>query len=110
MNVMLCISSGGEYRLAGGRSGPAPQGDATHLGIRPEHIQLAPKGRGACDGVVDLVEYLGADTFLVIDCGELGRVTVRLKDEDALPAGAETGLHFEPAHTVFFDSEGLAAR
>ncbi|MEM1076920.1 MAG: ABC transporter ATP-binding protein [Pseudomonadota bacterium] len=111
MNVMPCTTSGGAFQLEGGRGG-AFAGDqaATHLGIRPEHITLGPSGTGACDGRVDVVEYLGADTLLVIDCGPLGRVTARVIGDTDLTPGADVGLSFDPEKLSFFGADGLAIR
>ncbi|NIZ09117.1 ABC transporter ATP-binding protein [Pseudooceanicola sp. HF7] len=110
MNVLPCTSSGGTWQLEGGRGAPgAPEG-AQHLGIRPEHITLLPAGQGACDGTVDVVEYLGADTFLLVDCGTLGRLTVRVIGDTALQPGDSCGLGFDSDWLSFFDADGLALR
>ena len=70
MNVLPCGHAPGEFTLQGGRGGPyAGAGTPTKLGIRPEHITLGAKGTGHCDGVVEVVEYLGADIFVFVDCG-----------------------------------------
>ena len=83
MNVMPCTTEGGSYALPGGRGGAFHGGDspASHLGIRPEHITLGAPGTGQCDGRVDVVEYLGADSFVVLDCGDLGQINVRVVGE-----------------------------
>jgi len=109
MNVMPCTTGDGAYTLSGGRGGPYP-GDrpAFQLGIRPEHITLGAPGTGACDGVVDVIEYLGADTLLVIDCGPEGRVTVRVIGDTELAPGDPVGLSFDAARLSFFDGAGLA--
>jgi multiple sugar transport system ATP-binding protein len=79
MNILPCTTDGGSYTVQGGRGG-AYRGDedAVQLGIRPEHITLGAPGDGQCDGTIDVVEYLGADSFLVVDCGPLGQITVRI--------------------------------
>jgi len=108
MNVLPCTTNAEGYRLPGARGGPY-SGDhaAVQLGIRPEHIELGSKGDGQCDGVVDLVEYLGSDSFLVVECGELGKITVRITGDIDIKAGATVGLHFDPTRLSFFDAEGL---
>lgn len=83
---------------------------AAHLGIRPEAISIGPKGEGALDGVVDVAEYLGADIFLIVDCGAAGQLTVRTDGESALRPGDEVGLSFTPEKRHFFDADGLAIR
>ncbi len=72
MNVLPCVTSRGQFQLDGGRGGPFDRtGDATQIGIRPpEHIDLlSPPGEGQCDGTVDVVEYLGADSYVIVDAG-----------------------------------------
>ena len=108
MNVMPCEMKGDEFHLAGGRGGPGRAG-AVHLGIRPEHITLGSAGSGQCDGTVDVIEYLGADTFVLCDCGPLGQINVRIAGESTLEPGAAVGLTFEPGRIAFFDKDGMAA-
>ena len=109
MNVMPCNTSDGAYVLDGGRGGKFG-GDhaAVSVGIRPEHIQLVKPGKGQCDGKVDVLEYLGADTFVIVDGGALGQITVRLSGDADLKPGAPVGLDFDAGQTHFFDAEGLA--
>ncbi|MGC8201662.1 ABC transporter ATP-binding protein [Aliiroseovarius sp. PTFE2010] len=107
MNIMSCSASGGQYTLWGGRGGTGPNG-AVKLGIRPEHITLGTPGDGQADGVVDVAEYHGSDTFLIIDGAELGRITVRVVGNTGLRDGDRVGLTFAPEHTHFFDAQGLA--
>ncbi|MEL6677066.1 MAG: ABC transporter ATP-binding protein [Pseudomonadota bacterium] len=87
-------------------SAPPPAG-ASALGIRPEHIALVAPDAGNAGGVVDVIEYLGADTFVIIDCGPLERLTVRLKPGERVEVGQSVGLSFDPATTHFFDADGL---
>jgi len=111
MNVMPCTVRNGAFALEGGREGAAPNADgALHLGIRPEAITLGEPGSGHVDGVVDLVEYLGADNFLVVDCGALGKLTVRADGEEVIRVGDAVGLAFTDGKTHFFDPEGQALR
>ena len=111
MNVLPCTVSGGAFSLEEGRSGPAPGADgAVHLGIRPEAIALGQPGTGNLDGVVDLVEYLGADNYLVVDCGAAGKLTVRAGGEEVIHVGDQVGLSFAEDKTHFFDPDGLALR
>lgn len=111
MNVLPCTVSGGAFSLEEGRSGPARGADgAVHLGIRPEAIALGQPGTGHLDGVVDLVEYLGADNYLVVDCGAAGKLTVRAGGEEVIHVGDQVGLSFAEDKTHFFDPDGLALR
>jgi len=111
MNIMDCEAEGGSYSLPRARGG-SYSGDhaAVQLGIRPEHITLGEAGTGQCDGTVDVVEYLGADTFVIVDCGQLGQVTVRVLGDDGHAPGDTIGLTFAPDALHFFDAEGLVVR
>ncbi|MFQ5623184.1 MAG: ABC transporter ATP-binding protein [Paracoccaceae bacterium] len=109
MNVLPCSTAGGKFTLEGGRGGAyGRSGAAVHLGIRPEAIGVVAEGEGHCDGTVDVAEYLGADTFLIVDCGTLGKLTVRASGETVLRPGERIGLAFDPAKLHFFDDGGLA--
>ncbi|QPH52278.1 ABC transporter ATP-binding protein [Pontivivens ytuae] len=109
MNVLPCRTNGTTFALEGGRSGTyAGDRPATHLGIRPEHITPAAEGEGHCDATVDVLEYLGADTFIIADAGPLGQITVRTAGEATLEPGQRIGLTFGEERTHFFDAEGLA--
>jgi multiple sugar transport system ATP-binding protein len=92
---------------AGLRLDDAPAA-AVHLGIRPEAIDLVDPGQGQIDGVVDVAEYLGADTFLIVDTDGAGKLTVRTDGETALRPGATVGLHFQHDRRHFFAADGLA--
>jgi multiple sugar transport system ATP-binding protein len=63
---------------------------------------------GQIDGTVDVVEYLGADTYLIINCGALGQVTVRAGGESALEPGTQVGLAFAQDKLHYFDDNGNA--
>jgi len=111
MNILPCSVSGGEYHLEDGRSGAAPGKDgAVKLGIRPEAIEIVAPGTGDLDGRIDLVEYLGADTFLIVDCGGAGKLTVRVDGEAEHRNGEQVGLSFASGKLHFFDPEGQAIR
>ena len=107
MNVVPCTADAGRYRLEGGRGGVFEgAGEPAHLGVRPEHISICEPGRGQCAGRVDVIEYLGADTFLVVECGGLGALTVRVPGEARFGHGASVELEFAHEHCHFFDRQG----
>ncbi len=107
MNVLPCTTSGQNYTPAGGRNGQfGGASPATQVGIRPEHISVGDSGSGQCDGIVDVVEYLGADTFILFDCDDAGPINVRISGESDLTVGQSVGLSFDPSRTVFFDDAG----
>ena len=107
MNILACTTEGGQYRLPAGGTGPFG-GDraAVKLGVRPEHITLTEPGSGQASGIIDLAEYQGADTMLVVDCGADGKLTVRVSGDTQVATGDRVGLVFPPERVSFFDSEG----
>ncbi len=111
MNILPCTVSDGRFALPGGGGGPVTGADGgTQLGIRPEAITLGEAGAGHVDGVVDVTEYLGADAFLIVDCGEPGKLTVRTDGETPLRPGDTVSLNFDDRKLHFFTSDGHALR
>ncbi|MCI5078070.1 ABC transporter ATP-binding protein [Oricola sp.] len=111
MNILPCTTGGGEYRLPGHGNGPFDRGDgkgAVKLGIRPEHIDLTEPEGAVCRGRVEVLEYLGADTYLYLDCGEVGQLIVRTDDVPDDIRGKTVGLAFEPKRLHFFDAADQA--
>ena len=85
-------------------------GTAVSVGARPEHIDLVAEGSGNVQGTVDVLEYLGADTFVILSCGEAGQVTVRVNGDTTYKPGDKVGLAFTPELVHAFDKAGLAVR
>ncbi len=81
---------------------------AAKVGIRPEHIEIGAPGEGLLDGTIDVLEYLGADTFLIVDAGAAGQVTVRTDGDTVLKEGEKIGLIAPADRLHFFGSDGLA--
>lgn len=108
MNVVPCSVSGSHYQLDGGRQGDYPyqHANAVQMGIRPEHLSLTKAGDGVCDGQVEVVEYLGSDTFVLIDCAGLGQISVRVIGDADVKTGDRVGLVPDPARVLFFDENG----
>ena len=106
MNVLPCQTRGGRFTLEGGRGGDfAGDHAAVKVGIRPEHIQIGAEGEGMMDGTVDVLEYLGADTYLIVDGGPLGQVTVRTDGDTPVREGDRIGLIAPPERLHFFDAD-----
>ena len=92
---------------APGLSYPAPKG-TDQLGIRPEHITLSQAGTGHVDGVVDVIEYLGSDTFIILDCGLYGRLTARINGATDFNPGDTCGLNFQNQRVHYFNDKGCS--
>jgi multiple sugar transport system ATP-binding protein len=65
---------------------PMPK-EAVSLGVRPEHIELVEMGSGQIQGKVDALEYLGADTYVIMSCGEAGQICKVLTSKVWLASG-----------------------
>ncbi|HQU67483.1 MAG TPA: ABC transporter ATP-binding protein [Albidovulum sp.] len=91
-----------KMNLIGGAEA-AKHGAAT-IGIRPEHIDV---GSGPWTGTVVLSEHLGSDTFLKVDAGEFGTMTVRGSGEVNVHSGDK--IQFAPQADKIhrFDAKGL---
>lgn len=59
---------------------PASEHGAHTLGVRPEHIHVSTES-GQWQGTVGVTEHLGSDTFVHVNAGELGDMTVRVVGE-----------------------------
>ena len=81
---------------------------AAKVGVRPEHIEVGAEGTGFLDGTVDVLEYLGADTFLIIDGGPAGQLTVRVDGDTPVKEGDRIGLSAPQERLHFFGADGLA--
>lgn len=106
MNVMPCSADGATFHLPENGSGQhgltADTNGVNHLGIRPEHISLGTAENSHCSGIVEVVEYLGSDTFLYVSSPELGTITVRAGDVGRDLKGKEIHLHFAQDKMLFF--------
>lgn len=78
------------------------------LGIRPEHISVVAPGSGKLSGTVDVLEYLGADTFVIMSCGEAGQITLRINGSTPLEPGDSADLEFAKDNVHAFDQAGIA--
>jgi multiple sugar transport system ATP-binding protein len=79
------------------------------IGIRPEHISITEK-KGDWLGTVLLSEHLGSDTFLHVDAGARGRMTVRAQGENLLGPGSSIWMTPHKDRIHYFDKEGKAVR
>jgi multiple sugar transport system ATP-binding protein len=79
------------------------------IGVRPEHIELSDK-KGDWPGTVKLAEHLGSDTFLHVDGGQRGQLTVRASGESAFGPGTKVWMTPEKNRLHRFDKQGKAIR
>ena len=114
MNIMPCTAKGGNYHLS--EQGVGEHGlqqdvsGIVRLGVRPEHIRLAATAEGQCRGQIEVVEYLGADKYVYVNCGALGVLNVRVPGSENHKVGTEVGLAFATDHLHFFAQDDMAVR
>jgi multiple sugar transport system ATP-binding protein len=104
MNVMRFAPEGDLSELAKDRLNERAK-SVEKLGVRPEHIELVDKSDAHCSGVVEVVEYLRSDTFLYVNCGALGTLTVRTADVGRDVKNTVIHLKFSPQNVHFFDQD-----
>jgi multiple sugar transport system ATP-binding protein len=80
--------------------------EATNIGIRPEHLLLERGHKQGFLGRVSVVEYLGADCFVFIDCGDLGTLNVRVEGSEQYTIDEEVSINLLQEHLHFFDHQG----
>ena len=89
-----------------GKEGRPDPGRAVTLGIRPEHLELAPDG-GQLGLVVELVEHLGADTVVYGQVAGTGdqRMAFRVHGDRDFGIGDTVQLAAKPENLHLFDKE-----
>ena len=107
MNFINCCTDSGRIVIDGHNGlNTSIQGALTTLGVRPEHIELCSVEDSSISGVVDFAEYLGADTFLYVNCEGIGNITVRTVGAVKDLMGEVVGLCFQEPTVHLFDAEG----
>jgi len=86
-----------EHDLIGGTG-------ATSIGLRPEHLHIADKGR--LSGNVLHYERLGTDTHVIVDLGEANLMTLRLTGQKEFELNAPLTFDFDDTKAVLFDANG----
>lgn len=80
--------------------------EAANIGVRPEHFILERGHKNGFFGLVSVVEYLGADCFVFIDCGDLGTLNVRVEGSEQYAIDEEVSVNPLLEHLHFFDHQG----
>jgi ABC-type sugar transport system ATPase subunit len=81
-------------------------GAPVKLGVRPEHIRVAPAGQGAIDARVEVKEQLGGESYLHTRTGRGDRLVVKVDGDDATGHGAGIGLVLPPERLHLFGADG----
>jgi ABC-type sugar transport system ATPase subunit len=88
--------------------GPIARADeVVTLGARPENVELGRSGDvAAIPGRVDLIETVGADTYLSVGVAEGTTVMVRVSADTRVQEGDCLHLRFPPQRLLLFDAAG----
>ena len=80
------------------------------LGIRPQQLRLGAHSTAHCalDGIVELAEISGSDTYLHVRQGETVLVA-QIQGVHPLPLGSRCTLHVDPAGVYGFAADGQPA-
>jgi ABC-type sugar transport system ATPase subunit len=85
----------------------AGAGEAVTLGVRPENVELSESGDAAAiPGRVELIEAVGADTYLSVGVAEGTTVMVRVSADTRVQEGDCLHLRFPPQRLLLFDASG----
>ncbi|OYU74653.1 MAG: ABC transporter ATP-binding protein [Alphaproteobacteria bacterium PA3] len=79
------------------------------VGLRPENVLVQPAGEGQIQGVVDLVEALGAETLIYVSTSTGAQLVARQNTRSALHAGQAVGLSVDAGTAHVFDAQGRVA-
>ncbi len=114
MNILPCTAMGESFKIEGHGTGSFPH-HATgrkpvKIGIRPEHVLIGDPAYAHVKGRIDVVEYLGADTYLYVTPEGHDTLIVRVTGTNGNKTGDEISLIFEQDFIQFFDEDGQAIR
>lgn len=76
----------------------------TWIGVRPEHLSVATAGKADLTGLVREVEYLGAETHVVVDHDAARGLIVSASGHSDWRPGQSIGLTLPTKHRVLFDA------
>jgi multiple sugar transport system ATP-binding protein len=88
----------------------AQQRGAAVLGVRPEHLALAAAEDARWTGTVRHLEYLGADSVLLVRTDEADDLAVRVAGDTCVGIGDRVGLRPLAGKVLRFDDDGQRLR
>jgi multiple sugar transport system ATP-binding protein len=73
------------------------------LGVRPEHVRLAPDGEG-WPAMINLIEPMGDETLVFLDYGGPASIVAKVDAEEKVAVGDRRRFTFRSDRVVFFDA------
>jgi len=106
-HVAVLLATGAIVEVAA-LPGEAARGDQVTLGVRAEHLSLAPTEFNQIEAKVGHIEYLGDISIVYMALpGVPELVTVKLPMDAPPPApGAPAGVHLPPERCLLFGTDG----
>jgi multiple sugar transport system ATP-binding protein len=111
MNLVAARAEG-DALVAGPFRVPLPAGKLparVEVGIRPEHVAVAAAGTGAVTARVVAVEPLGAETYLVVQAGDL-ELRAATRGFGTQRRGDSVSVAIDAGRALVFDAGGDGAR
>ena len=103
MNFMKASATGDGALLAAGPAARLAAGQEVVIGIRPEHLTLAPEAI-TFDGTIEFVEPTGAQTQVSVRVGDRA-VTALFNGVQKFKAGDRLSLGVKPEQVFVFDAK-----
>jgi multiple sugar transport system ATP-binding protein len=104
--VTVSLPGDGKTTITMASAAPAV-GTKLTLGVRPEHIELAAKGKGTVNGVIRAAEYLGSETMFYATLADGSDISVKAGGLAANKSGDTLPLMLPPAACHLFDANGM---
>jgi ABC-type sugar transport system ATPase subunit len=85
--------------------------EAATIGVRPEAVEIVGQDvPETIEGVVELVESVGADQYVTVSLGSGSVVMARTAGDRVIPEGQPVRIRFSPSAMHVFDGEGRRVR
>ena len=87
-----------------------PLAEGGFVGLRPESLTLKSTGQGQLCGKVELVEALGAETLVYVNCDHGAQLVARQNSRTPLRIGDDVGVAVDTNSAHLFDAAGRITR
>jgi multiple sugar transport system ATP-binding protein len=106
-NTVVELPDGGKLVL-GATSQKIETNTPVTLGIRPEHVELAAKGKGMISGTVRLAEYLGSESMFYLSLSDGTDFSVKADGAAKTKINETLNLTFPETSCHLFGADGMA--
>ena len=111
--VTLNVGNGRSVTAAVADTTQMQQGAKVTLGLRPEHLSDTSVNEGQLEGEVIALEYLGAETYVYLACGNdealvIRKGVIKSAGETAIRMGQRISVGVPPRACYLFDETGTA--